>query len=230
MTDDQRTLVFETPNWQGTWNAVTHAFETSSNINADWQQLGPAQFFYESTIDLSGYSLQHKTLYPYTSFSQLGGTYAANYIAVLTEQPYVCETNIISSVPLSSDDVFAALFNSAPGFLGYMNAGTAYGYGTAERTNIIHGEVSVYTVDSNTVVPGANAYVRLFDKFTFSSLEPTASDTLYCYRALYFIHKGDEVQSAIAPPLRVLLPSTIGEEPQKEYLMRLKRSYELANQ
>ena len=56
------------------------------------------------------------------------------------------------------------------------------------------------------------------------SLEPTASDRVYVYRVIS-ITGGDGVYNFY--PVRFILRADAREEPEYQYLMRLKRSYEL---
>ena len=60
----------------------------------------------------------------------------------------------------------------------------------------------------------------------FSSGEPTAVDRLHCYRIVQIPGQGPNSQLAV-PAARFYLTAVIGTEPDLEYLMRLKRSYEL---
>ena len=67
----------------------------------------------------------------------------------------------------------------------------------------------------------------------FSSLEPTAADCLYCYRVAAIPTAqtgGTGIDFVYLPPKRVILDAFTVEEPELSYMMRLKRSYELANQ
>ena len=59
------------------------------------------------------------------------------------------------------------------------------------------------------------------------SLEPTASDRVYCTRVVLF--GGADAKYDIYP-CRYILRAKAVEEPEYEYLMRLKRSYELQNE
>ena len=61
------------------------------------------------------------------------------------------------------------------------------------------------------------------------SLDATASDRIYCYRAVTFLQTQNPCLIAI-PSARYLLRAEAKEEPEYEYLMRLKRSYELQNE
>jgi len=102
--------------------------------------------------------------------------------------------------------------------------------GRINRTSIIHGEYKLYTIDSNMVVPGANVSLSLLQRELYSSLEPTAADKLYGYRVMGVVVSEGEGDNVSAPATRVIMPGNISSEPKLEYMMRLKRSYELANQ
>ena len=88
----------------------------------------------------------------------------------------------------------------------------------------------MFTVDTTMAVAGGNNFLRLIDRQTFSSLEPTAADKLYGYRIIVLAAAEGEIETAYVPASRVLIPGTLSAEPKLEYMMRLKRSYELANQ
>ena len=64
----------------------------------------------------------------------------------------------------------------------------------------------------------------------YSSLEPTAADTLYCYRVIALPLTSSSITSVVLPAKRVIMDAYVEAEPNNEYMMRLKRSYELANQ
>ena len=186
-----------------------------------------ATFVQQQDIDLSGYAHQKKTFYPYSSFEQRGGLTSGTYISAVTTQPLQIDVTIVSSVPLNTNDIAAAAVFS-PGFI--YPGGFADGQGRFDRSVILHGESKTYTVDSSMAALGRNNVLKLIDRQLFSSLEPTAADKLYCYRIVTVGAKVNEGTLATWPATRVLLPGNISSEPQLEYMMRLKRSYELANQ
>ena len=179
-------------------------------------------------IDLSGYALEKKTFYPYSSFEQRSGPTNGKFIQALTLQPYVVDMTIVSSVPMTTNDLNAAVNGQAPGFT--INSGYTGGIGRFDRGQIIHGETKWYTVDSTLSVSGENSLLKLVTREVFSSLEPTAADKLYSYRILLVFTGAEEGTICTWPASRILLPGNISSEPKLEYMMRLKRSYELANQ
>ena len=89
-------------------------------------------------------------------------------------------------------------------------------------------------IGSGAFTSAGNATLTSLVDNYFSSLEPTAADCLYCYRVFAVPRPGavgeDGVTQLFLPPKRVIFDAFTVEEPELEYMMRLKRSYELANQ
>ena len=217
--DMQRTLCAE-------FSYVTLEYDGKDIVPTfgDWTHVGGNTSYTQQDIDLSGYAMEKKTFYPYSSFEQRANTEYIRSSATLTAQPYLVEVTIVSSVPLSDNDLFVSLVG-APGFISI-----APGFNRFDRSVIIHGELRTYTLDSTMSVAGGLNALRLLDRQTFSSLEPTAADKLYCYRVITVEASAGEVTNVALPSSRILIPGTIASEPKLEYMMRLKRSYELANQ
>ena len=220
----QRTLCAEFGPLSVQWNGA--AWEILAG-GAGYEDLGGGFYYLQQDIDLSGYAMDKKTFYPYSSFEQRGGVTNGKFVSGFTQQPYVVDITIISTVPFTDDDLGAASAQ-APGF--NIFSGYGGGIGRFNRDQILHGQLKWYTVDATQAVQGGNNTLKLLDKEIFSSLEPTAADKLYCYRILFVSAKNDEGEVATWPPSRVLMPGNISSEPKVEYMMRLKRSYELANQ
>ena len=222
--DMQRTLNAEFPLLNVQWDRNTNAYEFVTTT--PYTQLTANAWFSQQDIDLSGYAMQKKTFYPYSSFEQRGGGVSAQTTATITSQPYVGDITLISSVPLDNAALTLALTFS-PGFIPGSGSGLNSRF---DRSVILHGERKVYTIDSTVIVAGGNNFMKLIDRQSFSSLEPTAADKLYGYRIVVLAATFSELESAYLPASRVLIPGTLSKEPQLEYMMRLKRSYELANQ
>ena len=221
----QRTLVAEFP---------PVSFSTDSdgnvtvNISGGYTNLSStnlALFLHETRIDLSGYALQRKTFYPYSSFEQraaeVSGTFANS-----TTGRNVQDIIIVSSVPLPTTQAdMISIIGQLPGFSNV----DFFGLGTfrSNRDPLIHQHRLVYSHDSTIAGTAGSSVYRISSDISASSLEPTAADELYCYR---IVSSNATNGGAFIPAARVLIPGTIGTEPKLEYMMRLKRSYELANQ
>jgi len=194
----------------------------------------------EHKLDLSGYTQNDLTVGFRRSFEQEGGSknLAWNANSGNPLQPYdtaVSEQVIISSVPLTDEQLVLTLL-TAPGFIPY-NLGSTVDTGNFNRTHIIHGHLSFYDVQLDQIVDPTTdgaSWLSLEQEYYYSSLEPTAADCLYCYR-VFGLPTGAAIDgygadSVIFGPKRVILDAFVVEEPTLEYMMRLKRSYELANQ
>ena len=222
--DMQRTLCVEFGPLGVEYNPLINDFEITGT-GAGYEYLGSGAWVLQQDIDLSGYAMDKKTFYPYSSFEQRSGTTLGKFLDRLTEQPYILETTIVSSVPLNNIDLSVALVY-APGFNQFSGLpGSRF-----NRSQIIHGEYKIYTIDSTMAVAGGSNTLRLLERQVYSSLEPTAADKLYCYRILTISGAVGEALQGYWPSSRVLMPGTLSTEPKLEYMMRLKRSYELANQ
>lgn len=198
-------------------------------------------FKHESTIDLSGYTRQDDlTVFFRSSFEQIGGPYftswgvregftLSGYAAVVSEQL------IVTSVPLTDLQLVGCMAYS-PGFQAYNVPATPDVFKTGNRNTTIHGHrinhaISTTTGASNFNEPGQGYLIPLLDDY-YSSLDPTAADTLYVYR-LIAMNPGTIdafLDNVTIPPRRIILDTVVDEETQLSYMMRLKRSYELANQ
>jgi hypothetical protein len=217
--DMQRTLVAEFPPFGVN---VDRDGLIYTLVSTGYTSIGVNVFLNETSIDLSGYALQKKSFYPYSSFEQRNAAVIANF----TDQGIgrnVVDNIIISSVPLDLTGVNPNLLAaSLPGFIG--NTGTGF---RLNRDPLIHQHQIIYSHDSTTSGTGGTSIYRVVSSQSASSLEPTAADRLYCYR---LITTNGIDGDLTMPAARVMIPGTISTEPSIEYMMRLKRSYELANQ
>jgi len=110
-----------------------------------------------------------------------------------------------------------------------------FGPGNFDRSVIIHGRSTTHhlntTAGSGPTNQTSFGYIVPVTDTYFSSLEPTAADTLYCYRLIALnAFQSPGANLFFLPPKRVILDCMSAEEPTLQYMMRLKRSYELANQ
>ena len=228
--DMDRTICSEHPPLDATYSNQQNRWIVDS-ITPGWTQLSAEIFYHQQDIDLSGYNREKLTFYPYSSFEQRGSISGAEFNASLTTQPYVYDTTIISSVPLNTADLSLAAATTAPGFTPRSETGLITGNpGRFDRSVIIHGQQRIYTIDSTLAVAGGFNTLREIDRLTYSSLEPTAADKLYSYRIIALVLTRGEGSRLTFPACRVLIPGVMDKEPKLEYMMRLKRSYELANQ
>jgi hypothetical protein len=240
-----RTLVAETPPLFVQADAVVQRWNLQTAT--EWRSIDPGTFnqywLHESTIDLGGYTRQDDmTVYFRASFEQKAGPYTAVWFA-REEAPLsgydaaMQELTIISSVPFTDTQILNGLL-IAPGFTVYSDPAFPADFGNFDRTHIIHGRRIDHTVSStfgaSQFTNGGEGYLLPVDTCEFSSLEPTAADTLYVYRVMAFprpsIQFSTGLTLAAVPSRRIILDIMLDTEPELSYMMRLKRSYELANQ
>ena len=87
----------------------------------------------------------------------------------------------------------------------------------------IYGRLRTFVSDVDTVSAG---YMIMIGEQQLGSLEPTASDRVYSTRVVV-VGANNTDGSLLVYGCRHLLRATVKEEPEYQYLMRLKRSYEL---
>lgn len=190
-------------------------------------------FYCESTIDLSGRTvLKDQTVFFRSSFEQKGGYDSISWKDKASTYEGIIEITIISSVPLTEQNMVSAVF-AAPGFTP-VNFG--FDPGTFDRSVIIHGRTTQHHLNTVTGHDPFDAtgdgYLMAMNDNYYSSLEPTAADTLYCYRIMNLsdVNPVEQARTMSLNAKRVIMDCVALEEPDLEYMMRLKRSYELANQ
>jgi hypothetical protein len=80
----------------------------------------------------------------------------------------------------------------------------------------------------NNTLPTPSGILQPLTVKQSGSLSPTAAQVLYVVKIV--IPFGTTLTQLGAPASRVILPGTMDQEPELEYMMRLSRSVELANQ
>ena len=196
-------------------NAPDPTWTTLTALNG-WTPIAssPLSLAWSGTIDLSGYAREMKTFYPSAGFTQRGHNILAQGGAGINTY------TIISSIPLDPDEVLIQLITGGPGFLTLT-------VGNQNWDTVLFAESQMYVVNAN-IQPNPFGILQPLDTHQSGSLSPTATDTLYC---LKIVSPNDSAQTTLLlPASRVILPGKFGTEPDVEYMMRLKRSTELANQ
>lgn len=241
-----RVIVAETPPLSVTANRVQQQWDLT--IASEWRTfstLTTKQYWvHESTIDLGGYTRQDDlTVFFRSSFEQVGGRYTVTWMA--SEQnplsgfdSSVVEYVLVSSVPLS-DSHFEQMILAAPGFTNFSYDPTFVpDQMRINRTQIIHGHIQDRAINTVTgamelTAEGQGYVLPIVDEY-FSSLEPTAADQLYVYRVFFLprpsILDSTGLKDILIPPRRIIMDTMVDKEAELSYMMRLKRSYELANQ
>ena len=179
-----------------------------------WRQLGGATgnaFVASTYFDLAGLSMDDKTLFFQGAAVQEILNPSSN---PATAGDILQVADIMSSTPLTDLEAFNYIYggNFAQGSSGL----------TFDET--IYGRVRQFNIDLDNQ---AGSYMITLSDNQTGSLEATASDRIYCYRVMLII--GSDGRYDLYGS-RYLLRAEAKEEPEYQYLMRLKRSYELQNE
>jgi hypothetical protein len=198
---------------------------TWSDIQGSWREVPslPYSLYYEETIDLSGYANQYLTFFIDGAITQehpvrsLTGSEAAG----------MYDATVITTVPLDIDEYLQdIIFETSPGMPDVVGTGTSLNPET-----VLYSRIHVSLAD--TATPSSTGILRPIDVGQLGTLESTAADKLFVYRIVFpvaSVAQGIGFTTMLAPAQRIILQGTMAEEPTIEYMMRLKRSYELANQ
>ena len=195
-----------------------------------WINAGAASrvWYHQTDIDLSGYALQDMSFFPSAVGVQDPGLYSLYVGDTPLTGLLVQVLDIVTSVPLSEEQILQLsnrqLAQVGPGMLG----------SDQEYETLLMGQYRAFTYDNSfTAVQGTLTLQR---SQRFGSGEPTAADKLSTYRIVEFFPEpnfpspftpGDQLK---IPAARFLINGEMVEEPDLVHMMRLKRSYELANQ
>jgi len=166
----------------------------------------------ETYFDMAGMTHDEKTLFFEGAAMQ---EILPPAIDVGTAGDQCAMIDIMCTKPLTDNDVLL-----------YSNYANIVGDGsvlTFDQT--IYGRVRVFNMDLDNLAGGY--FITLGDNQT-GSLEATASDRIYCYRMVVPSVTADSRITITGA--RYLLRARAIEEPEYEYLMRLKRSFELQNE
>lgn len=176
-----------------------------------WRQILPngQLFVHETYFDLAGLSQGEKTIFfegaTVQDLQNPSGTgNAAGDLCLVAD--------IMSALPLS--DAQLQTFGS----LGGMQE---FAFPTFDQT--IYARNRIFTVDLDFAGSG---YYNLLSDNQLGSLSPTASDRIYVYRLVVWGVNNVGTNLSVWPA-RFLLQITTREEAEYEYIMRLKRSYDL---
>ena len=221
--DRNRTLRIEIPPAQ--FGKATEEPEwTLLQSSNGWSPLpGSLGIYWEGTIDLSGYARDYKTFYP------AGG--------VVQEGPYSFEVGgsgsivyyVVSSIPMDPQTIFSqlSLALAGPGFINLPFVAAA-GFQASQNWETTLFAESQMLVTNQNVAPNPFGIQQRLERNQSGSLAPTAAQVLYCMKMVIPLAVN---QTTIGiPASRIILPGSMDQEPELEYMMRLSRSIQLANQ
>ncbi|MGA0379890.1 MAG: hypothetical protein ACO3NJ_03735 [Candidatus Poseidoniaceae archaeon] len=193
-------------------NKVGPVFTPDYSISAGgWKQPTPAAgiFINRAYFDLAGLSMDDLTLF-FEGAAVQDVLPPSTLTATAGNQAFVVD--IMSSKQLSDAEASATV----------LSGNFATSNLTFDQT--MYMRVRFFNTDLDNQ---AGSYMIPVADNQLGSLSPTASDRIYCTRVVLF---GGADGKYDMYPARYILRATAKEEPEFEYLMRLKRSYELQNE
>tara|TARA_R110001606_G_C15312347_1_gene643720 strand:+ start:52 stop:723 length:672 start_codon:yes stop_codon:yes gene_type:complete len=181
----------------------------------------PLALYWSGSIDLSGYARDYKTFYPSGGVIQEGPYWLA------FEGSGQTVVTIVSSVPLNPDTLVQQVVGGGgPGFIDLNILST--GVAQQDWNTVLFAESQVNLINANLPQLGICQPITVKQ---FGSLSPTAAQVLYVMKLVMPATVASLIGTTLSiPASRVILPGTMDQEPELEYIMRLSRSIELANQ
>jgi len=202
----ERTMSQMFPEYSGSYTTLWAKYKTwqnsVSNPNVVWN---------ETYFDMSGYTRDDMTVFPIGITLQDPGLYIASNAQIPMQV-----LDIVSQVRLSPGAVLADLvLNNVPGMM----------ESDVDWTQILWGQYRTflgqaqYQANQTIFLPASGGL--------FGSGSPSTAEKIYCYR--FIITQGAANGDAMQiPASRVVMNVVSAAEEEKVFLMRQKRSYELA--
>jgi hypothetical protein len=212
-----KTLVKEHGFFDATRNAGTNTWTLTDGFNyrliPGTTGVGSLYAYSRTFFDLAGLSMDEKTLFFDMAAVQTGGLPV--FSGPASPGDSISIIDVMTSVPLTEDAT--------------MLSDLAYGFGfNGSRQNFEHVIFARHLQYAVHLDLGSYASPTLTASNQYGSGEATASDRVYSYR---FILLGTAVASGVTGSTivgaRHVLTATPKEEQEYQYLMRLKRSYDL---
>jgi len=177
--------------------------------NTQWDRISGQIFVSESYFDLAGLAMDDKTIFPSGITCQRGNS---PLLEAATPGDNFIMLDVLTSIPVDIPNDVLNWFNVGPGFPG----------STLNFEHVLYMRGQRWTVDVDT----NSQFPLKADEWQAGSMSPTASDRVYSYRVV-LVNTGNSSARIITPTGRHVMQVETKEEPTYEYLMRLKRSYDL---
>jgi hypothetical protein len=189
----------------------TGTYTTDWSNHKTWQSPIANVVFNETYIDTSGYELDDLTVFPMGAMLQDPGLTLSSATTGVIQV-----LDIITQSRLDVADVLADMTeNNVPGMM----------LSDTDFMQVIWGQYRVFLGQAQFAT-SANFFVPATGS-QFGSGQPTTAGRLYCYRIVITqgALEGDTLQ---VPASRFILNAVVAKEEELPFLMRQKRSYELA--
>ena len=177
--------------------------------NMGWTRISGQVFVSETFFDLAGLAMDDKTIFPSGITCQRG---VSPQLDAAAPGDNFIVLDVLTSIPVDLDNVVLDWFNVGPGYPG----------STLNFEHVLYMRGQRWTVDVDT----NSSFPLKADEWQCGSMMPTASDRVYSYRVI-LVNTNNSSTRIITTNARHVMEVDTKEEPTYEYLMRLKRSYDL---
>jgi len=127
--------------------------------------------------------------------------------------------DIVSTAYIDDDTLTAAYpYDPVPGDLPGFNDSKF------DMMQIVYGSIRTFSASQTQIDVSQN--VMFFGRGSWGTCSSTAGDKLYITRVIYPALNGPPLSVAFIPPSNFVAAVIVAKEPDLQYLMRLKRSYE----
>lgn len=184
--------------------------QTPGSETGEWRIIDPAfgTFVSSSYIDLAGLSIEQETV-----FFDAGMVQQSNLdsLTVAGAGEGIAVIDVMTSIPLNDTDLIASV---APG-IGFPGSKINFEHVIFARSNFLRADLDMAQL---ALVP--------LRSFQYGSMNATASDRIYCYR-IVFVDLAAPAGTLFVSNARHVLIANPTKEAEYEYIMRLKKSYDL---
>ena len=198
-----------------------------------WRTNGAGYLVNETYFDLSGYTQDYLTTYPQMITVQESGSFRMKEDLVapppvpptlITDWRGAMVLDIITEEHLSGGDIGTLVQNVTE-----KEISPSFPEGPLEFSQVIYGRYRMMGHD-NAIWTVTQGNLTVLNQTQWGSGSPTTCDKLWVYRIIiplgFYITDIDDY--IICPAARYVMSATIDKENDSAYMMRQKRSYELA--
>jgi len=190
-----------------TWNGSAWSIAANATYGS-WRAIGNLQIS-STYFDLAGMSMEEKTLFFEAAAVQ-------DLVTPKATGPAPGDSVLILDLMTTSSLTDAQIANYAA--FGNFAQPTS----TLEFSETVYARIRTFVITQDQ---GALSYMVMSTDNQSGSLMPTASDRIYSYRLVVPASVG--MSGLIVYPARHILDARVKEEPDYQYIMRLKRAYDL---
>ncbi len=212
------------------WDLSKNGYQQYSQT---WRTAGCGYLVNKTYFDLSGYTRDYLTTYPQRITVQESGSYRMKEDLVaqpptpptlITDWRGAMVLDIITEEHITDDQVHDLVENVT-----VKEVSASFPEGPLEFQQVIYGRYRMMGHD-NAIWTVQQGNLTVLNETQWGSGSPTTCDKLWIYRIIiplgFYITDTDDY--IICPAARYVMSATIDKENDSAYMMRQKRSYELA--